>query len=343
MPAIDRRRARLGHGGRDRGPPARGLRRAPRDPRPREVDGGLRCFACGPRRRWPSPSSCPPPGSRWPPTSTRARRGCWARGIPGGVLRLGVAIVLGAGLALALRFRPAGRLPRGLRDPALPPLHPRLHEPARHHRLREPPRRAPRPGRPRQGALRRRAHALGRAVHHPARAPSVMQFFYVNFFWLAPSALARSCSPGGASPSSAPPPWPIMICFYLGYVLYVVFPAAPPRLVLATEYTKNLYGYPQFFSKPERARPSPCCPWTRAPPSPRCTPRSPCMLGLRVALTCGLVLDRACPSCSGSGCRPSTCGTTRGGPARGVRPGPGGALARAPDRRLVGGGSGERR
>ena len=26
-------------------------------------------------------------------------------------------------------------------------------------------------------------------------------------------------------------------------------PAAPPRLVLQTSYTKNLYGYPQFFSR----------------------------------------------------------------------------------------------
>ena len=40
----------------------------------------------------------------------------------------------------------------------------------------------------------------------------------------------------------------VITCFFLGYALYVIFPAAPPRLVLVSEYTKNLYGYPQFFS-----------------------------------------------------------------------------------------------
>ncbi len=40
----------------------------------------------------------------------------------------------------------------------------------------------------------------------------------------------------------------MLVCFYLGYVLYVVFPAAPPRLVLVFEFTKNLRGYSQVFS-----------------------------------------------------------------------------------------------
>ena len=34
----------------------------------------------------------------------------------------------------------------------------------------------------------------------------------------------------------------------MGYALYVVFPAAPPRLVLVYEFTKNLRGYPVGFS-----------------------------------------------------------------------------------------------
>jgi membrane-associated phospholipid phosphatase len=75
-----------------------------------------------------------------------------------------------------------------------------------------------------------------------------MQFFYVNFFWIAPSAslilLARRRRPEFRATTMA-----IMTCFYLGYFLYVVFPAAPPRLVLVSQFTKNLYGYPQFFSK----------------------------------------------------------------------------------------------
>lgn len=33
-----------------------------------------------------------------------------------------------------------------------------------------------------------------------------------------------------------------VLCFYFGYILYVVFPAAPPRLVLAGQWTKPLVG-----------------------------------------------------------------------------------------------------
>jgi membrane-associated phospholipid phosphatase len=76
----------------------------------------------------------------------------------------------------------------------------------------------------------------------------VMQFFYANFFWLAPSAslilLAR-----GRWADFRTTTLSVMACFYLGYFLYVVFPAAPPRLVLVDQFTKNLYGYPHFFSK----------------------------------------------------------------------------------------------
>jgi membrane-associated phospholipid phosphatase len=76
----------------------------------------------------------------------------------------------------------------------------------------------------------------------------VMQFFYANFFWMAPSASlillgARRWREFRATTMA------VVACFYLGYFLYVVFPAAPPRLVLADQYTRNLYGYPHFFSK----------------------------------------------------------------------------------------------
>jgi membrane-associated phospholipid phosphatase len=75
-----------------------------------------------------------------------------------------------------------------------------------------------------------------------------MQFLYANFFWLAPSAslilLARRRFSAFRAVTLA-----VMTCFFLGYLLYVLFPAAPPRLVLQTSYTKNLYGYPQFFSR----------------------------------------------------------------------------------------------
>jgi membrane-associated phospholipid phosphatase len=75
-----------------------------------------------------------------------------------------------------------------------------------------------------------------------------MQFFYANFFWLAPSTslilLAQRRFAAFRASTLA-----IMTCFYLGYGLYVLLPAAPPRLVLVHEYTRNLYGYPQFFSR----------------------------------------------------------------------------------------------
>ena len=38
----------------------------------------------------------------------------------------------------------------------------------------------------------------------------------------------------------------IVVCFYLGYVLYLLLPAAPPRIVLAMEFKKNLGGDPLF-------------------------------------------------------------------------------------------------
>ena len=36
----------------------------------------------------------------------------------------------------------------------------------------------------------------------------------------------------------------IIVCFYMGYALYLVFPAAPPRVALASEFRKNLGGDP---------------------------------------------------------------------------------------------------
>ncbi len=80
----------------------------------------------------------------------------------------------------------------------------------------------------------------------PART-EVMQFLYLNFFWIAPSAsllllLRRRSSEFRATTLG------VIACFYLGYALYVLFPAAPPRLVLVYDFTKNLRGYPMGFS-----------------------------------------------------------------------------------------------
>jgi membrane-associated phospholipid phosphatase len=75
-----------------------------------------------------------------------------------------------------------------------------------------------------------------------------MQFFYANFFWLAPSVSLILLAQGRFADFRAAT-LAVLTCFFLGYALYVLFPAAPPRLALAREYTKNLYGYPQFFSR----------------------------------------------------------------------------------------------
>lgn len=75
----------------------------------------------------------------------------------------------------------------------------------------------------------------------------VMQFLYMNFFWIAPSTglmlLARRRWADFRATTFA-----VLLCFYMGYLLYVLFPAAPPRLVLVYDFTRNLSGNPSVFS-----------------------------------------------------------------------------------------------
>jgi membrane-associated phospholipid phosphatase len=80
----------------------------------------------------------------------------------------------------------------------------------------------------------------------PART-ELMSFLYVNFFWIAPSTslwllLLRRLREFRATTLA------VVVCFYIGYVLYVLFPAAPPRLVLVYEFTRTLAGYKALFS-----------------------------------------------------------------------------------------------
>lgn len=80
----------------------------------------------------------------------------------------------------------------------------------------------------------------------PART-ELMSLLYVSFFWIAPSTSLLLLLQGR---------WRefrtvtlgVVVCFYLGYVLYVLFPAAPPRLVLVYEFKKTLQGYPHLIS-----------------------------------------------------------------------------------------------
>jgi membrane-associated phospholipid phosphatase len=80
----------------------------------------------------------------------------------------------------------------------------------------------------------------------PART-EVMQFLYLNFFWIAPSTsvalLLRRRWPEFRAATFG-----VLTCFFMGYALYILLPAAPPRLVLVYEFTKNLRGYPVGFS-----------------------------------------------------------------------------------------------
>lgn len=166
---------------------------------------------------------------------------------PGGIARLVVAVFALGVLAFALWLRPWSSLVQSLRD-VLPFLvciliYTNLHDTIGfvnphdvHHEL----------------------IALDRALFGvepclwaerfitPART-EVMQFLYLNFFWIAPStALLLLMKRRGAEFRATT--MGVLTCFYLGYVLYVVFPAAPPRLVLVYEFRKNLYGYPHLFS-----------------------------------------------------------------------------------------------
>jgi len=166
---------------------------------------------------------------------------------PGGLARLAVAVVLLGGLAAALRLRPASALVQGLRETvplfACFLIYTNLHDTIGfvnphdvHHWL---------------VALDRTIFGVQPCVWAerfitPART-EVMSFLYFNFFWIAPSTslvlLLQKRWPEFRAATFG-----IVACFFMGYVLYVVFPAAPPRLVLAHEFTKNLRGYPVGFS-----------------------------------------------------------------------------------------------
>jgi membrane-associated phospholipid phosphatase len=166
---------------------------------------------------------------------------------PGGVVRLGVVLALLAGLALALRRFPGSRFVHGLRE-TVPLLacfliYTNLHDTIGfvnphdvHHAL---------------AALDAMIFGVQPCVWAerfitPALT-ELMQFLYLNFFWIAPSTslillLQRRW------PEFRATTFGIVACFFMGYALYVVFPAAPPRLVLVYEFTKNLSGYPVGFS-----------------------------------------------------------------------------------------------
>jgi membrane-associated phospholipid phosphatase len=166
---------------------------------------------------------------------------------PGGVVRLAVAVVLLVALALASRWWPGSSIVKGLRETvpflACVLIYTNLHDTI---------------GFVNPHDVHFWLIALDDLVFGvqpcvwaeqfitPART-ELMQFLYLNFFWIAPSTslvllLQRRWPQFRAATLG------VIVCFYIGYALYVVFPAAPPRLVLVYEFTKNLRGYPMGFS-----------------------------------------------------------------------------------------------
>jgi membrane-associated phospholipid phosphatase len=173
--------------------------------------------------------------------------GVLARRHPGGIARLAVAVLVLAFLALALKLRPRSPWVRALRE-VLPFLacvliYTNLHDTIGlvnphdvHHML---------------AALDQAFFGVQPSVWAerfitPART-ELMNLLYMSFLWIAPSTSVllllqarwrefRAATMG------------VLVCFYLGYFLYLLFPAAPPRLVLVYDFTKNLSGYPQLFA-----------------------------------------------------------------------------------------------
>ncbi len=166
---------------------------------------------------------------------------------PGGVVRLAVTLSLLAALAVAVRRSPGSAFVRGLRE-TVPLLacfliYTNLHDTIGfvnphdvHHYLIAL-----------DGMIFGVQPCLwAERFITPART-ELMQFLYLNFFWIAPSTslalLLQRRWPAFRAATLG-----VITCFFMGYALYVVFPAAPPRLVLVYEFTKNLRGYPVGFS-----------------------------------------------------------------------------------------------
>lgn len=166
---------------------------------------------------------------------------------PGGIVRLGVAVACLAVLGAALWLWPRSPLVKGVRE-VLPFLacvliYTNLHDTI---------------GFVNPHDIHLTLAALDRDIFGVVPAvwaerfvspglTELMQFFYVSFAWIATSTslillATRRWREFRATTLG------VIVCFYLGYVLYLAFPAAPPRLVLVYEFKQNLQGYPNVFS-----------------------------------------------------------------------------------------------
>lgn len=166
---------------------------------------------------------------------------------PGGVARLAAVVVLLAALALALRRFPESRLVASLRE-TVPLLacfliYTNLHDTIGfvnphdvHHWLVAL-----------DGLIFGVQPCVWAERFITPALTELMQFLYFNFFWIAP-ATSVALLLQGRWPEFRAATTGVIACFFIGYALYVVFPAAPPRIVLEAEFTRNLRGYPVGFS-----------------------------------------------------------------------------------------------
>jgi membrane-associated phospholipid phosphatase len=78
----------------------------------------------------------------------------------------------------------------------------------------------------------------------PART-EIFSTFYASFFLIAPSAVVVLWASGRRA-EARETLLAVILCFYTGYLLYVLFPAAPPRLYLESlgMFSVNLRGGP---------------------------------------------------------------------------------------------------
>jgi membrane-associated phospholipid phosphatase len=176
------------------------------------------------------------------------REGVVAGRQSGGLIRLAVAMAVLAGLFLARRRWPASRVVAALRE-ALPFLtcvliYTNLHDTIGfvnshdvHWYL---------------DALDRQLFGVAPVLWAeqfvtPART-EVMSLLYLNFFWIAPSTSVLLLLAARDWRAFRATTLAVVVCFYLGYALYVALPAAPPRLVLVYEFKRTLQGYPNLFS-----------------------------------------------------------------------------------------------
>jgi len=165
---------------------------------------------------------------------------------PGGVVRLGVAAGFLAALGLAMRLAPQARFVRGAREfvpfLACVLIYTNLHDTI---------------GFVNSHDVHQWLDALDRAWFGISpclwaerfitpRRTELMSLCYASFFALAPSVPLLLLI-AGRRQEFRQALLGIVTCFYLGYALYVAFPAAPPRLYLAHDFHLQLKGYPNLM------------------------------------------------------------------------------------------------